>query len=226
MPIPAPSNPKPGPSSRYNPPRMTRPDSLKLHIGCGQVSLPGWINIDNQPYPGVDHVIDVAKGLPFNDADFVFAEHFIEHLPIDAAVGFLRECRRVLKRNGVLRLSTPNLDWVFLTHYRVNNWNSDQEAVDDCFTLNRAFHAWGHHFLYNAQTLSAVLRKSGFGTMRFEKYGESSHEELQGLERHEKWIETPELPHVLVVEASGYHVDEQPELEAKYNDYVMNVSVR
>jgi len=33
------------------------------------------------------------------------------------ALELMRECRRVL-RDGILRLSTPNLDWVWVTRYR------------------------------------------------------------------------------------------------------------
>ena len=69
----------------------------KLHLGCGPLALPGWVNIDNQRYPGVDKVRDVRKGLPYKDVSFVFAEHFIEHLAYDDALKLMRESRRVLR---------------------------------------------------------------------------------------------------------------------------------
>ena len=121
----------------------------KLHIGSGRVALPGWVNVDIQPLPEVDVVNDVTEGLPFDEAQFIFAEHFIEHLPFDAALQFLRECRRVLLENGVLRLSTPNLDWVLRSHYDPSRWQSTAEPIRDCLWLNKAFRGWGHCFLYN-----------------------------------------------------------------------------
>jgi hypothetical protein len=39
--------------------------------------------------------------------------------------------------------------------------------------------------------------------VRFCRYGESEVPELRGLERHETYHDSPSLPHVLVVEASG-----------------------
>src|SRR5688500_20406672 len=84
-------------SSILNPPS-------KLHLGSGPQRLEGWLNVDNLPYPGVDRVLDVTAGLPFEDVQFIFAEHFIEHLQFDAAVALMRECRRVLRDEGVLRL--------------------------------------------------------------------------------------------------------------------------
>jgi len=174
----------------------------RLHIGCGQQAIPGWINIDNQGLPGVDQVLDVTRGLPFADVAAVYAEHFLEHLGFEDGLAFLAECRRVLRPDGVLRLSTPNLEWVLSTHYRWAD-GSEEARLTDCVRVNRAFHGWGHQFLYNRTTLAAALRAAGFARAAFFKYGQSDTPELRGLERHETWEDTPDLPHVLVVEASG-----------------------
>jgi predicted SAM-dependent methyltransferase len=173
----------------------------KLHIGSGPQILEGWGNIDNVQYPGVDHVLDVTQGLPFADVSFVFAEHFIEHLAYADALNLLRECRRILRDDGILRLSTPNLDWVWVTHYRLGN--TDVEEVQACFRLNRAFRGWGHQFLYNERTLRATLADAGFANVEPREYGESPHAELRGLERHEKSPDYGTLSHILIVEASG-----------------------
>ncbi len=165
--------------------------------------MESWVNIDNQSYPGVDVVLDVTLGLPFEDVEFVFAEHFIEHLSLDDARNFLREARRILATDGILRLSTPNIDWVWATHYHPGQWETDEQSMSECFSLNRAFRGWGHQFLFNRATLEAVLRDVGFSTINWCRYGESAHEPLRGIERHETWVDTPELPHVLVVEATG-----------------------
>jgi len=174
----------------------------RLHIGCGQQSLAGWINIDNQGLPGVDQVLDVRHGLPFSGIAAIYAEHFLEHLSLDEGLAFLAECRRVLRDDGVLRLSSPNLDWVMLTHYRGPGATPD-DAREDCFRINRAFHGWGHQFLYNATTLESALGAVGFDRVERCAYGKSDRPEFAGLERHETWEDTPDLPHVLIVEASG-----------------------
>lgn len=173
----------------------------KLHLGCGPLALPGWVNIDNTRYPGVDKVLDLRKGLPFKDVSFVFAEHFIEHLAYDDALSLMREARRVLRDDGVLRLSTPNLDWVWVTHYRLDA--PEEQQVAACFYLNRAFHGWGHQFLYNERTLAATLGDAGFANVKRVAYGESEHAELRNLERHEKSADYGELSHILIVEAWG-----------------------
>lgn len=185
--------------------REGRPEGapLRLHLGCGQAPIPGWVNIDVQALPGVDRVLDVREGLPFENVTSIFGEHFLEHLELAEGLACLAECRRVLSDEGVLRLSTPNLDWVFATHYRLGQWPDEGEAISDCFVLNRAFHGWGHRFLYNRPVLFAALRAAGFSEMTLHAYGESDRPELAGLERHERSADGPGLPHVLIVQASG-----------------------
>jgi len=176
---------------------------VRLHIGSGQRRLPGWINIDHQDLPGVDRVLDVTKGLPYENAAAIYAEHFLEHLPLDAGLAFLAECRRALRPDGVLRLSTPNLAWVLATHYRSDPALPEDQGLFDCLRTNRAFHGWGHQFLYNRAALARALRAGGFAEVTFHAYGESERPDFVGLEGHEKSDDAPDLPHVLVAEAAG-----------------------
>ncbi|HET7437837.1 MAG TPA: hypothetical protein VFN10_24235 [Thermoanaerobaculia bacterium] len=196
----------------------------RLHIGSGPEILPGWVNIDNRRYKGVDKVLDVTRGLPFKDVQFVFAEHFIEHLDFRDAFFLLQECRRIMRDDGVLRLSTPNLDWVWATHYKTIM--TTEEQVLACFALNRAFRGWGHQFLYNEETLSSVLRAAGFSTIVRCAYGESSHPELQHLERHERAADLGDLSHILIVEASGRGGEAPPHLTEPRAFYERDVDVR
>jgi len=196
----------------------------KLHIGCGPLAMPGWVNIDNKRYPGVDKVLDVTRGLPFKDVSFAFAEHFIEHLAYDAGLALMRECRRVMRDDGVLRLSTPNLDWVWVTHYRLDA--PEAEALQACFALNRAFRGWGHQFLYNERTLTATLNDAGFANVKRCEYGESEHPELRGLERHEKSPDYGPLSHILIVEAWGRGGKAPQAIEEPRRDFLRDVAVR
>ena len=182
-------------------PRTSQP--VRLHIGSGTRRLPGWINIDNQRLVGVDRVLDVTRGLPYDGVAAIYAEHFLEHLPLDAGLAFLTECRRALRPDGVLRLSTPNLAWVLATHYRPDPVLPEDQGLFDCLRTNRAFHGWGHQFLYNRSALSMAFRASGFADVTFHAYGESGRPELAGLEGHEKSDDAPDLPHVLIAEAEG-----------------------
>jgi predicted SAM-dependent methyltransferase/polyisoprenoid-binding protein YceI len=172
---------------------------LRLHVGSGSQRLEGWVNIDRQALPGVDFVGDVTEGLPFENAEAVFAEHFLEHLPLDQAVAFLVEAHRVLAPGGRIRLSTPNLDWVVATQYAAPRDDGDRRVR--ALRLNRSFHGWSHRFLWNRELLADVLAAVGFDDVRWYRHGESDWAPMRGLERHEVYADEPDLPHVLVVEA-------------------------
>jgi predicted SAM-dependent methyltransferase len=176
---------------------------MRLHIGCGSEAMAGWTNVDVADLPGVDVVLDVTQPWPFRDVEFIFAEHFLEHLTLAAGMVFLRSAREALREDGVLRLSTPNLDWVWSTHYKPPHELTGDERLRGCLEMNRAFHGWGHKFLYNFATLEQVLRTAGFRDVVQCAYGESPVVALRGLERHERHRDLPSIPSVIVVEASG-----------------------
>lgn len=185
-----------------------KPDGpVKLNIGCGHFRLEGWINVDIQHLPEVDLVADVTEGLQFSEAEAVFAEHFLEHLSFDAAVSFLLEAHRVLRPGGWIRLSTPNLDWVWATHYRLQD--EPEVRTTAALALNLAFHGWRHQFLWNREILTEVLTVCGFTDVRGCTYGESELPVFRGIERHETYADLPGLQHVLIVEARK--AEPQPE---------------
>ena len=188
---------------KKTPPKKSHdgPAYPRLHVGCGTEAIPEWCNIAIQKLPGVDIVMDVTQEFSFADIEFIYCEHFIEHLRFDHGLRFLSSCFDALSNGGVMRLSTPNLDWVYLTHYAVES-EDREEKITNTFMLNRAFYAWGHQFLYSREVLAEVLRSIGFSEITEHEYGESEIPRLRNLERHERYGATPELPDVLIVEAT------------------------
>lgn len=55
---------------------------------------------------------DLRNGVPYADGSFgaVYHSHLLEHLPKDAAPGFLAECFRVSAPGAVLRVVVPDLE--------------------------------------------------------------------------------------------------------------------
>jgi len=176
----------------------------KVHVGCGLIHLDGWINVDLQKLPEGDVAFDVTRRFPFHDLTHVYAEHFLEHLRAADALAFLMAARRALAPAGRLRLSTPNLDWVWTHVYPPPQADeAADERVARALAINRAFYGWGHRFLWNRETLAAALAATGFREIRWYRYGESDEPAFAGLERHESWPDDEALPHVLIVEAAG-----------------------
>jgi hypothetical protein len=183
-------------------------------VGSGRERLEGWINIDLQALPGVDVIADVTQGLDYSGVEAIYAEHFLEHLPVDAALGFFLEAHHALGEDGWMRLSTPNLDWVWSTHYRLD---PDPEFKRQAaLAINRAFHGWEHRFLWNREFLGEALLACGFGELRWCEWGESELPLFRGIERHERYEDKDGLPHVLIVEARK--AAPQPERLASFRE--------
>lgn len=166
---------------------MTR--KLMLNIGCGRRKLPGFVNID--VIRGADLRHDVRTGIPQGDGtvDVVYSEHFLEHLTQQDGLRFLRECRRVLKPGGVVRIAMPDLDEL-VERYCREDWRGGGdmfklgfEWVDNrCEMLNIAMREWGHRWVYNEEELRRVADLAGLiGGVRAE-WGASAVPELADLE--------------------------------------------
>src|SRR3989338_820436 len=77
-----------------------------LNCGCGPNIKPNFINLDWSWRPGIDLCWDVTKGLPFGDGSLagIYTEHMLEHITFDRVAPLLSEFKRVLKKNGILRI--------------------------------------------------------------------------------------------------------------------------
>ncbi len=106
---------------------------LKLNLGSGNRAIPGWINVDYSigarlsklPFfarfsnktkllklswdPHI-HIHNLTKPFPWKDqsVDVVYASHTLEHFSKQDGRFFLRECHRILKEGGILRVVVPN----------------------------------------------------------------------------------------------------------------------
>ena len=85
-----------------------------VNIGCGEVFHPAWINLDIAPISREVRRLDARKPLPFGDGevDAVYHSHVLEHLGPAEAEAFLRECRRILRRGGIIRVVVPDLEGI------------------------------------------------------------------------------------------------------------------
>jgi predicted SAM-dependent methyltransferase len=148
----------------------------KLHIGCGFNMINGWLNSDYQPYPTDTLQLDATQTFPIEDNqfDYIFSEHMIEHLEYAGGSSMLKESFRILRKDGTIRVSTPDLPFL-IDLYRSDKsaqqiayikWATDNFVpgtdYDDVFVINNFVRAWGHTFIYDEKTLRSSMEKAGF----------------------------------------------------------------
>ncbi len=172
----------------------------RLHLGAGQSKNKDWLltDIKAPPFRGLTY-LNAAKNFPFQDNtfDYIFSEHMIEHINREQGADMLKECYRVLKPGGVLRVATPDLDaFLGLT---IENPDEDQlyyiKWISEKFlpsdhnyrpklVINNAFYNWGHRYIYDENTLRKALQEAGFGEIRHCEIGKSEHSCLENIESH------------------------------------------
>ncbi|MEP6664734.1 MAG: methyltransferase domain-containing protein, partial [Verrucomicrobiota bacterium] len=84
---------------------------VKINLGSGPQYLPGFLNIEGMFAWKKDLWIDVRQGLPFKNGsvDVIYSCHVFEHFDLDTLRRIMRECYRVLKPGGHIRIVTPSL---------------------------------------------------------------------------------------------------------------------
>jgi len=173
----------------------------KVQVGCGPHNiLPDWWNVDIRWFPGIDLVMDVTHPWSFTQLEYVYGEHFLEHLSLEGTVAFLDHAWNSLKPSGIIRLSTPALEYVLSTHFNLSEANAEKR-ISSTLAMNRAFHGWGHQFLYSQEFLTSLLENFGYQKITYCDYGKSEYPDLIGLERHGGYNVVNGYPSVWIVEA-------------------------
>lgn len=167
-----------------------------LHIGAGSHRIPGWLNTDLYPLsPAMVH-LDAKGRFPFEDEvfDYIYSEHMIEHIDFSGGLNMLKECYRVLKKDGRIRIVTPDL--MFLIGLLTNEndpiaeryvpWAHSYSLPPDtlctpCAVVNGFVRNWGHQFIYDRKTLGELLALAGFKAISVCDFDHSASPNLSGL---------------------------------------------
>ena len=106
-----------------------------INLGCGNRFHKEWINVDFHSSDTNVLAHDLRKGIPYEDEtfDMVYHSHIIEHFNREEAHAFIKECYRILKPSGIIRIAFPDLEQIALNYIRLLNElkNNKSEFADD-----------------------------------------------------------------------------------------------
>jgi predicted SAM-dependent methyltransferase len=152
---------------------------VKWNFGCFTTQFyHGWINADvidctqfASPHGYQFRHCDVRKGIPADtgSVDMIYSSHFLDHLTYQEGMAFLKEARRVIKPDGVMRIVLADAGMIAGHFNDQESWFSQFDEVNQgCAEATTAIgklwsliHA-GKSSAYDSDTLINSLKDTGW----------------------------------------------------------------
>ena|SRR5258708_5199575 len=200
------------------------PKGDRVNIGSAYLTPPGWINLDNSPSvwlsrhraaryllekthftsasaqerwrPGIVFH-DVRHGLPWAEQSlsFIYTSHLLEHLSRLDGEGLLRECHRVLKPSGILRVVVPDLRYYAQKYLDdLDGCDTDTDRALSATASERFMEIVGvhnggalsarnpHRWMYDERSLADGLKRVGFVNVAARRYREGDFPDLDKMD--------------------------------------------
>jgi predicted SAM-dependent methyltransferase len=155
---------------------------MKLHLGCWNRVIPGFVNVDLCDLPHIHYRRDI-KDLSFQkdgSVDLIYSSHSLEYFDLIEVDEVLKEWRRVLKTNGTLRLAVPDFESLIEVYRKTQNLKDilgplygRMEIETDQAAKKKS---WLYHkTVYDFTLMKKVLEKNGFGHVRRYNWQDTIH---------------------------------------------------
>lgn len=149
----------------------------KLHLGCGEKKIKGYINIDIRESVNPDIIDDIGKlnNIENESIDLIYACHVLEHFNRFQYKEVLKRWFEVLKPSGVVKLSVPDIEAV------INQYSDNKIPLNKLIgflyggqTYPENFHYIGFDF----DMLKSDLEEIGFTDIKLWDHRESDHHHI------------------------------------------------
>lgn len=165
---------------------------IRLNLGCGGRPLPGYINIDmdsletlkeRYPFQAFPENVEIFNydilNLPFPDESVseINADSLVEHLSFIEEPRFFREVRRLLKKGGIFRFSTPDFEetirlWLAAKDEWKEFYRNDPEAIEKQHWFGQYSYStenrWGYlmAMIFGSQNGAGQFHKNGYSVAK------------------------------------------------------------
>jgi predicted SAM-dependent methyltransferase len=196
--------------------------SIKLNLGCGNQLPDSWINVDyslgamlakyplfsvfnsklkifNLSWHSDIFIHDLRKKFPWSneEVDIIYSSHTLEHLNKHQGLHFLKECHRVLKKDGILRIVVPDLK-AFVSAYIEGDILAEdfveklgvlyEEGQNSTLKSKLAvFIRFPHQCMYDTESLIRIMSNVGFECREKQPF-ESEIPDIKNIELPDRTI--------------------------------------
>jgi predicted SAM-dependent methyltransferase len=140
---------------------------MRLHIG-GEEIKEGWKILNIQKKPGVDFIGDITDLSQFDDesVEEIYASHVLEHVGLAKIATTFNGLQRILKKEGKLYISVPNLDIIAKIFVLLPEGQDKYNVMAMIYGGQTDSHDF-HYIGYWPNLLFSILTKAKF--RRYEK---------------------------------------------------------
>ena len=154
---------------------------MKLNLGCWHRYIPGFVHVDLCDMDHIDYKSNISDLSMFENcsASLIYSSHSFEYFNRTEAIKVLKEWRRVLKPNGVLRLAVPDFDSL-LEVYKITGQIENitgplfgQMNIHDGEKEKIIYHRTAYNFV----SLSNLLCENGFKDVKRYRWQDTIHKD-------------------------------------------------
>ncbi len=140
--------------------------SLKLHLGCGDVKIPNYVNIDSRATESTDLVHDITNLDIFEaeTVDEIYACHVLEHFGRYQVKTILKNWNKILKKNGILKIAVPDFESIVDIYSKTKEISLIEGPIIGGQTYENNF----HYNVFDFKKIEKLLLECGY--ISIEKY--------------------------------------------------------
>ena len=136
-------------------------NNMKIDIGGGHRVREGYLNVD-PGIAGADFNCSVlSMSIQDESVEAINASHVLEHLSKYEVSRALKECYRVLQKDGIMDIEVPELQWVlqnWLNQPEDNRWGGELDKVFG----QQSYPGDEHRCGFSLPKLQQLLKDAGF----------------------------------------------------------------
>ena len=138
-----------------------RAERLRINLGCGDVPLDGYVNVDRRALPGVDVIAEIDD-LPFEAGEVaeISSAHLLEHFPEEQLRRqLLPYFASLLRPGGRFRATVPDAEAMMREYSR---GEYPYEDLRDVIYGGQDYDGDYHFNMFTPASLTGLLNEAGF----------------------------------------------------------------